>query len=68
MRTVMDEECCANCEYWVEIYQKCDHPEQLACKADDYAAMPEDVCELYEERKALKNERNKRTLAWKNQR
>lgn len=53
MRTAMDEECCANCKYWVEIYQKCDHPEQLAYKAGDYAAMPEDVCELYERKESV---------------
>lgn len=46
----MNESCCATCEYWTEIYQKCEHPEQFACKAEPYDAMPEDICELYERR------------------
>ncbi len=44
----MNEICCANCEYWIEKYQKCEHPDQFASKADYYAAMSDDVCELYE--------------------
>ena len=46
----MNENCCANCGYWTEIYQKCEHPDQFANKADYYAAMPEDICELDERR------------------
>lgn len=46
----MNEICCANCEYWIEVYQKCDNPEQIASKAEYYDAMPEDVCELFVEK------------------
>lgn len=44
----MNEKCCANCEYWEEKYWKCEHTEQFASKAEDYAAMPDSVCELYD--------------------
>jgi hypothetical protein len=40
--------CCATCEYWLEKYRKCEHPEQIQIEADDYTVLPEKYCELWE--------------------
>lgn len=52
----MTENCCANCEYWVEKYQKCEHTERVASMADYYDAMPENICVLYERKESVEDE------------
>jgi len=42
------DKCCRTCEYWMERYQKCEHPEQFQCESDDYMSPPEKCCELWE--------------------
>ena len=42
------EQCCATCEYWLGKYFKCEHPDQRQSEADDYIALPEKYCELWE--------------------
>ncbi len=46
----MNKPCCASCKYWVEKYWQCEHPQQFADMADEYDAVPEHICELFEER------------------
>jgi hypothetical protein len=39
---------CSNCEYWLEKYQKCEHPDQRSDESGDYDAPPTKHCELWE--------------------
>lgn len=46
--TLPMDKCCQTCEYWLAIYQQCEHPDQRACEAGAYEAPPDKWCELYE--------------------
>ena len=39
---------CRSCEYWIESYEQCEHPEQRQEECGEYMAPPEKVCELWE--------------------
>lgn len=42
------ENVCRNCEYWLEKYQQCEHPEQRQEECGKYMAPPNKTCELWE--------------------
>lgn len=44
----MNEKTCQNCEYWMEKYQLCEHPEHRQEECGEYMAPPNKSCELWE--------------------
>lgn len=47
-RVFEEENTCHNCEYWMEKYQQCEHPEQRQEECGEYMAPPSKTCELWE--------------------
>lgn len=41
--------CCATCEYWIKIYEECEHPDQRQDESGAYMAPPDKHCKLWEQ-------------------